>query len=70
MNAYNNIDTILNITPIKYLCILVPAPLWYLICINFLQCAFNWGIILHNLKIYAETTPPNGANRDDFSEQH
>ena len=43
----------MNPYPTKHLCILVPAPLWYLICINFLHwCKKNILLVLFGKKIY------------------
>ena len=68
--------------PTKHLCILVPLPLWHLICINFLQWCrlcpflgqiyFKFGANLSSKfwKMYVETAPSNGAIWDEFSEQH
>ena len=69
----------------QYLCILVPAPFWNLICINFLQwcrlCTF-WCYLRQifikfcaNLasklkEIMQKKAPCNGAIWDEFSEQY
>ena len=36
-NQVINLNAILDITPTEHLCILVPAPLWYLICTDLVQ---------------------------------
>ena len=49
--------------PTKYLCILVPAPFWQLICINLLHCTSG-----ADLKI--DAAPSDGAIWDEFIEQN
>ena len=47
--------------PTIHLCILMPAPFWHLICINFLQ------LLKRN---NAETASSNDAIWDEFNEQN
>ena len=61
--------------PTKHLCSLVPAPIWHLICINFLQLCkicIKFGSNLESKlkKKIAESAPCNGAIWDEFSVQH
>ena len=47
MDTFSLHHTFNALSPTKHLCILVPAPLWHLICTNSLYCTIGDEFALH-----------------------